>query len=210
MERYDGKTRKDDIRKYILIGAAIVVVLVGWALLKHFLIEEDPEPDYTVLYAGDYALGDAATEAMEAYLGELIGDLNGDGTVLIDVQSIAVNPEDYATSTTMFQYLGIMMADEDIQLVFLTEEPEEDLGFEGLSSNYCGQDGYFAELPEDLADEKYSNRCRVDETELFTSLGYTSVPEIYAHVLDGNHDQEEAMEYAQSVIEAIVEGGIEE
>ena len=210
MERYDGKTRKDDIKKYVLIGLIVVVVLAAWFLLKHFFVTEDPEPDYTVLYAGDYSLSESATEYMESYIGEIVGDLNGDGTVLVDVISISVNPEDYSTSTTAFNYLAIQMANEDVQLVFLTDEPEEQLGFEGLSSNYSGQDGYFAELPEELADEKYSNRCRVDQTELFQNLGYTNVPEIYAHVLDGNHDQEEAMEYAQSVIEAIVEGGIEE
>lgn len=203
MERYDGKTRKDDIKKYTLIGLAVVVVLVGFFLLQHFFGTKDPDPDYTVLYAGDYSLSDSASEYMAEYIGEIVGDLNGDGTVLVDVISISVNPEDYGTSTTMFQYLAIQMANEDVQLVFLTDEPEEALGFEGLSSNYCGQDGYFAELPEELADEKYSNRCRVDQTELFQNLGYSSVPEVYAHVLDGNHDEEEAMAFAQSVIEAI-------
>ncbi len=29
MECYDGKTRKDDIKKYTLIGLAVLVVILG-------------------------------------------------------------------------------------------------------------------------------------------------------------------------------------
>ena len=38
MERYDGKTRKDDYIKYTLIAAALVVAIVGLSMLTSCLM----------------------------------------------------------------------------------------------------------------------------------------------------------------------------
>ena len=42
MERYDGKTRKDDIKKYTLIGLGILFLIVGITLLTRFLKQKIP------------------------------------------------------------------------------------------------------------------------------------------------------------------------
>ena len=41
MERYDGKTRKDDIKKYTLIGLGVLLVIVGISLLTGFLKQKN-------------------------------------------------------------------------------------------------------------------------------------------------------------------------
>lgn len=205
MERYDGKTRKDDIRKYLLIGAVVIILLVGWFLLLHFFgAQDDPEPDYRVVYAGDAAL-DSETEAyLEEYIGDVVGDRNGDGKKTVEVLSVSVNPEDYTNSTGGFLYLAELMSEPDIYLMFLTDEPETWPEFDGLSTNFCQQEGYFLELPEDVADETFANRARVDDSYLFEYLGYENGPLLYAHICADEEETEIAL--ALAIIDEIVLG----
>ena len=89
MERYDGKTRKDDIKKYILIGLCILLVIVGISLLTGFLKRKNTvEPDYQVVVACSESLSQDVVEGLENAIGGVVGDRNGDGTVSVTVQAL--------------------------------------------------------------------------------------------------------------------------
>lgn len=87
MERYDGKTRRDDYIKYGLIALAAVLVITGICLLQHFLKKAyQKEPDYTVVIGSEEAFNSAMMEQLESLFASLVGDRNGDGRELVKVQ----------------------------------------------------------------------------------------------------------------------------
>lgn len=70
MERYDGKTRKDDIKKYALIGLAVLVVILGLILLTSYLKKQNTvEPDYRAVIACSESLSRDVVEELENVIG---------------------------------------------------------------------------------------------------------------------------------------------
>ena len=80
MERYDGKTRKDDIKKYVLIGAGIVLVILLYNLATYAIRRlSHPTPDMSVVIASTKILDDQMTDDAETLLSPLVVDLDGNG-----------------------------------------------------------------------------------------------------------------------------------
>lgn len=182
MERYDGKTRKDDIKKYTLIGLGILVLIVGITLLTRFLKQKNTvEPDYQVVVACSETLNQSVVENLERAIGGVTGDLNGDGTVSVVVQSLRLvdlsgnidlaNPGENADDD--FNRMAVYLADGSYDLFLLSDEPSG--GFLGAATVYCGA-GFFIELPEDLADPDCLSRTSLEGAPFFSEIGLDSVP----------------------------------
>ena len=91
MERYDGKTRKDDIRKWLLIGIPAALVLIG-IIVGTNLLKKATAPDYTVVTMCDPALNEAVMDDIKAAAGAVIGDRNGNGSVKIAIKELRPGP----------------------------------------------------------------------------------------------------------------------
>lgn len=91
MERYDGKTRKDDIKKWLLIGIPVAIVVIG-LMIGSNLLKKANAADYTVVTLCDPALNEAVMEDIKAAAGQVIGDRNGNGNVKIAVKELRPGP----------------------------------------------------------------------------------------------------------------------
>lgn len=202
MERYDGKSKKNDHRKYALIAAAVVVVIVVWCLVLDGGSGET-EADFRVLYASSTGIDSESEEYLEDYIGGVVGDQNHDGETVVEIVSTAIDPEEYADASSAFLYLAEQMSEEDISLVLLTDEPVQTLtiSFDGLSTNFCNQEGYFMDLPELIADTDYPNRAALNDSAVFIQLGFEDGPLLYGSVLEGQDD--DATELALTVLEEL-------
>ena len=195
MERYDGKTRKDDIKKYTLIGLVIAVFIVGVCLLTSFLKRKNTvEPDYRVVVACSESLSQDVVEALENAIGGVTGDLNGDGTVSVTVQSLRLvdqsgnidlaNPGENADDD--FNRMAVYLADGSYDLFLLSDEPSG--GFLGAATVYCNA-GFFTDLPEDLADPDCPSRTSLENAPFFSEIGLDSVP-FYGCVLNSGKTEQ--------------------
>ena len=181
MERYDGKTRKDDIKKYTLFGLGVLIVVVGISLLTGFLKRKNTvEPDYRVVVACSESLSQDVVEDLENVIGGVVGDRNGDGTVSITVQALRLvdvsgnidlaNPGENADDD--FNRMAIDLADGSYELFLLSDEPSG--GFKGAATVYCEAD-FFAELPEDLADPTCLTRTSLKDAPFWSEIGLETI-----------------------------------
>jgi len=172
MERYDGKTRKDDVKKYILIAIGVILLIVLYKLFVYIVVRvSHPTPDMRVVIVStkiiDYSLADEA----ESYLGPLAGDLDGNGRAVVEViplnmagnEGIAAfgseGAEIDSDRTLLKRYLT-----EGTYHIFLLgkNKPSPDSPAEFQNSGdsywreYCNAK-YLRKLPEDLAsaDSEY-------------------------------------------------------
>ena len=189
MERYDGKTRKDDIKKYTLIGLAALVVIVGLILLTSYLKKKNTvEPDYRVVIACSESLSQDVVEELENVIGGIVGDTNGDGKVRIDVQALKLvdvsgnidmaNPGE--NSDDAFNRMAMYLANGEYNLFLLSDEPSG--GFKGAATVYCEAD-FFAELPDELADPTCPTRTTLKEAPFWSEIGLDTI-DFYGCVLD--------------------------
>lgn len=143
MERYDGKTRKDDIKKYTLIGLAVLVVILGLILLTSYLKKQNTvEPDYRAVIACSESLSRDVVEELENVIGGIAGDANGDGKVSIDIQALKLvdvsgnidlaNPGE--NSDDAFNRMAMYLANGEYNLFLLSDEPSG--GFKGAATVY--------------------------------------------------------------------------
>ena len=181
MERYDGKTRKDDIKKYTLIGLGVLIVVVGISLLTGFLKRKNTmEPDYRVVVACSESLSQDVVDDLENVIGGVVGDRNGDGTVSVTVQALRLvdvsgnidlaNPGENADDD--FNRMAIDLADGSYELFLLSDEPSG--GFKGAATVYCEAD-FFAELPEDLADPTCKTRTPLKDAPFWSEIGLETI-----------------------------------
>ena len=195
MERYDGKTRKDDIKKYTLIGLGVLLVIVGISLLTGFLKQKNTVgPDYQVVVACSESLSQDVVEGLENAIGGVVGDCNGDGTVSVTVQALRLvdlsgnidlaNPGENADDD--FNRMAIYLADGAYDLFLLSDEPSG--GFLGAATVYCNA-GFFTELPENLADPGCSGRASLEGAPFLSEIGLDSIP-FYGCVLSGGKAEE--------------------
>ena len=181
MERYDGKTRKDDIKKYTLIGLGVLIVVVGISLLSGFLKRKNTvEPDYRVVVACSESLSQDVVDDLENVIGGVVGDRNGDGTVSVSVQALRLvdvsgnidlaNPGENADDD--FNRMAIDLADGSYELFLLSDEPSG--GFKGAATVYCEAD-FFAELPENLADPTCKTRTPLKDAPFWSEIGLETI-----------------------------------
>ncbi len=226
MERYDGKTKRDDYIKYGLITLAVVVVLGGLIWLTHFMKGlRQTNPDYTIVIGSEEAFSESMLTDLEFAFREVIGDRNGDDKVVVDIEVLRLTDygqavlddaqaqEDYAnavlagdsTAENEAKFSGLSGDDDFSRMLLLMNTGECDLfllsdqprgGFRGAATTYCEQ-GYFVDLPSDLADETYGNRCDISSAPFWAQIGIEDVP-FYACVLDRGDG--EAMEDAIEII----------
>lgn len=219
MERYDGKTKRDYI-KYGLIALGVVVVIVGLSLLSHFLRKSNPpEPDYMVVIGSEEAFSQEMTEQLEARFAELVGDRNGDGKAVVEVEALrlvdyaqakldaAKAREDYNDALAMglsvpleeqfagvsgdgdFSRLLLYMTEQDCYLYLLSDQSRG--SFRGAAKTYCEQE-YFIELPTEMQDPEEPCRMELTGADFLEKLGLGDIP-FYGCVLDGGDSEQERL-----------------
>lgn len=189
MERYDRKTRKDDIKKYTLIGLAVLVAIVGLILLTSYLKKKNTvKPDYRAVIACSESLSQEVVDDLENVIGGIVGDANGDGKVSIDIQALKLvdvsgdidlaNPVE--NSDDAFNRMAMYLANGEYNLFLLSDEPSG--GFKGAATVYC-EAGFFAELPEDLADPNCPSKMSLADAPFWSEIGMDAI-DFYGCVLE--------------------------
>ena len=122
-ERYDGKSRKDDMRKYGAIAAVVIVLFIGLQVGFHFLKKANA-PDYYVLFAcNSYEPTEEMTADLTEAVAEVIGDRNGNGKKTADFK--VVHPDAWGDYSQLYAFFT-----GDYVLFFMLEPErygEEDL-----------------------------------------------------------------------------------
>lgn len=145
MERYDGKTRKDDIKKYALIGAGIVLVIILYNLTAYAIRRlSHPTPDMSVVIASTKILDDQMTDDAEALLSPLVGDLDGNGKAVVEVVPLNLWRETAMEADSDTAKLSEYMKDGTYKLFLISSDANWRL--------YC-KESHCRALPEDLAEE---------------------------------------------------------
>lgn len=229
MERYDGKTKRDDYIKYGLIAFGVLVVLGLLIWFTGFLKQRrQVSYDYTVVIASEEAFNSAMVQDLESVFGDIVGDRNGDGKVNISVETLRLTDfgsaklydreaeENYGEAVLAGDESAVneakfsgLSGDEDFsRMLLLMSTGEANLfllseqplgGFQGCFSTFSDR-GYFAELPEELASEESPYGCDVSDAPFWEQIGIEDVP-FYACVLDNGNETE--MSFAEQVIEAL-------
>ncbi len=152
MERYDGKTKKDDYKKYALIAAGVVLLIVLYHVLT-FVVHKvsHPTPDVVVVFGAATITDFQEEDDMEAEMKQSAADLDGNGKTVVDVVPYDIR-ENAAMSSSGLKDVGA----EDGQgsfygaiqngegLIFITHEASL------LES--CFTEEYLSALPEDMME----------------------------------------------------------
>lgn len=154
MERYDGKTRKDDIKKYVLIAAAVILVIVLYKVLTGVIYTvSHPDPDMVVVYGAAMVTDFQMEDEMEYALKEYGTDLDDSGKTVVDVV-----PYDIRQNSAMAESgVGNVGAEDGRSsfisrlrdgngLIFVTHD---EALLKSFNEDNC------AELPEKMADKTY-------------------------------------------------------
>lgn len=100
MERYDGKTRKDDIKKWTLIAIPIVVVILACFIGMH-LLKKANAPDYTIVTLCNGSINEEAKASIEEAAAQVVGDKDGNGKIKIAFKDVmAANLGGYDVSAS--------------------------------------------------------------------------------------------------------------
>lgn len=105
---------------HVVLICLAVAVLFGSFLYETFSKEE---PDHCVFYVGTYLLPDETVRAINSRLTELAEDVNGDGEVVVQINSYAINDSDptaYATQVSLASDLSVLP-----DQIFLLEDPAD-------------------------------------------------------------------------------------
>lgn len=87
MERYDGKTRKDDIRKWTIIISIAVVVILGLSIaFRQF--KKATAADYAVVDMCNGLCNEEMQAEIRRIVGDVVGDKNENGKVKVEIKSI--------------------------------------------------------------------------------------------------------------------------
>ena len=174
-ERYDGKTRKDDVKKWTLIISLGVILFVDLQVGLHFLKKANA-PDYVIVDMCRGLLKEDITERIQDTTAQVVGDKNGNGKATVSVKKV--------TPTTVGVYGG----------------SDEAGGYdESTAALFTGDYVLFLMLdPSPWDDSILAERIDLTETELWESLN-TPLP-VYACILNTDEEQ---MEEAGRIIEAL-------
>ena len=101
-----------------------------------------------------------------------------------------------------FNRMAVYLADGSYNLFLLSDEPSG--GFKGAATVYC-EAGFFAELPEDIADPSCPSRASLENAPFLTEIGLDTIP-FYGCVLDTGDSKvvEQAMNILQELKNAHV------
>lgn len=211
MERYDGKTRKDDYIKYAFITMGVLLVVAGLCILSHFLKKANQkEPDLTVVIGSEEAFNNAMLQQLESVLESLAEDRNGDGVVTVQVEALRLTDygaakqaereamEEYqlaqqmGSGATLRENFSGLNAEDDFNRLFLYLNTgdcylyllsDQPRGdFRGAATVYC-EGEYFAELPKEMQDATYSSRTELTNAPFLEELGLEDIP-FYGCVLE--------------------------
>lgn len=145
MERYDGKTRKDDIKKYILICIGIVVLIVLYVLTTRTIKRlSHPTPDMSIVIASTKILDDTMSENAENLLSPLVGDLDNNGKEVVEVVPLNLWRNSGIETDSDTSKLHDYIANGTYRLFLISSDANWKL--------YC-KPSYCRALPQDLADE---------------------------------------------------------
>jgi hypothetical protein len=206
MERYDGKTRRDDYIKYGLITAAVIILVVGLIALTHFLKQRSQtEPDYKLVIGCSESLSKDVLDDLENAIGNVVGDVNGDEKVYIEIQSLQLvdaseNIDEADITGNLdddFNRMALYLANGEYTLFLLSDEPSG--AFRGAATTYC-EAGYFAPLPDDIADSSDDSRMDLSGAPFLNEIGLEDIP-FYGCVLE-SADQAE-YEEATNILRAL-------
>lgn len=112
-------------KAYILVGA-VILLFVG-SFVKEMVTKV--EPDYQVAYSGTYSLPVGAEESMQALLEQCADDRNGDGQVVVQVNSYVINEEDPTAYASQVSLIGdISIGSSDFFLVLDPMEAQNNYG----------------------------------------------------------------------------------
>lgn len=133
MERYDGKTRKDDYVKYAMIGIGAVIVIIVLVVLTNILKQRNQvEPDYKLVFACSESLSQDVLDDIETAVGNVVGDVNGDGKVFVEIQDLRLvdssggNIEEASSTGNLdddFNRMALYLANGEYSLFLLSDEP---------------------------------------------------------------------------------------
>ena len=190
MERYDGKTKKDDYIKYALIAAGIVALIVLYKLVTWGIQKAShPTPDMTVVIACEAAVDFDAEDTLEANLSTCVPDIDGNGKSVVDVlplhlvgnEEIAYYELDKVGAQTDIDLLDEYLTEGTYSLFLLSNRTEGHpffdnyVGMQSASYQYCNQ-SYCRALPEDLASEDSAYCVALTGCKLFEDIGWENVP----------------------------------
>ncbi len=138
------------------IAAGVTAVLIVGGILWNALGIGKIKPDYLVAYVAEYPLPDSTVEALEKGLAAFGEDVNGDGSVTVEIRSYITGSPDDLQSAEYGAAASVTLA-ADItsgeSYFFLTDDPRRlQLAYQVLA----GPDGH---LPEDgdydVSDKAY-------------------------------------------------------
>lgn len=182
MERYDGKTKKDDYKKYALIALGVVAVIIVINVITYVVKKvSHPTPDVSVVVACAKVVDFQVQDEMELYLKPLVGDLDGNGR-----EVAAVVPLRVVENEAMAQAgVGAVGAEDDIgrlnsyiasgeyKLFLVSDEPRGT--YSGAMATCC-KETYCRELPEDLQTNDNSYCTELTGIAMLEEQGMGRIP----------------------------------
>lgn len=197
MERYDGKTKKDDYKKCALIALGVVAVIIVINVITYVVKKvSHPTPDMSIVVACAKVVDFQMQDEMELYLKPLVGDLDGNGR-----EVAAVVPLRMVENEAMAQAgLGAVGAEDDIsrlnayiasgeyKLFLVSDEPRGT--YSGAKAACCRAE-FCRELPEDLQMEDNPYCTDLTGIPMLEEQGMEKVPVygcIQKDATDGEYD----------------------
>ena len=86
-ERYDGKTRKDDLKKWVPIMVLVIILFVGLQVGLHFL-KKSNAADYVIVDMCNGLLTEDAKEHVQQTAAEVVGDKDENGKIKISMKEV--------------------------------------------------------------------------------------------------------------------------
>lgn len=174
-ERYDDKTRKDDVKKWTLIISLGVILFAGLQVGLHFLKKANA-PDYVIVDMCSGLLKEDITEHIQETAAQVIGDKNGNGKATVSIKKVMptdVGGRDESTVAGGYdESAAVLFAGDYVLFLMLDPSPWD--------------------------DDILAERIDLTETELWERMN-TPLP-LYGCILNTD---EEKMEEAKRIIEAL-------
>lgn len=148
----------------LLIGALVLAAVASfvWEMVSKV------EPDYQIAYIGDHELADGVAEQIEEALTAMAQDGNGDGKVVVQVNSYVIDPDNPMSYTVQVSLMGdVSVGQSDF---FLLEDPvqfQADYGVLTMEDGSAYDDGM---NPERCVRHLISACKGLDEIQLDDTL----------------------------------------
>lgn len=202
VERYDGKTKKDDRKKYVLIAVGVVLIIILYKLLTMWIYNiSHPVPDVVVAFGAATVTDFQEEDDMEALLKPYALDLDGNGKAVVDVIPYEISENeamlmagitDAGGEDGQASFLGCIT--EAAALLYITHEAS-------MLDRYFN-DSYLSELPAELASKTYPYCADISGCGMLEEQRLGRVP-FYAGIRKGVTEEE--YQIALNIIQAIIE-----